>query len=121
MSTLTARETLEASRLFVAQADAAGTDISIFRYNLEAAIVFARSVTFHVQKELSHHSTFDSWYDTWRRRLGADPRCRYFLEKRNFVLKEGRLGLRQDVTVFVNAGLEMKVELGVTVVRGQPW
>lgn len=57
-----ARETLEAARLFAKQADAAGNDIMGFRHNLEAAIVFGRSVTFHIQKEFTRHAGFDKWY-----------------------------------------------------------
>lgn len=121
MTALTARETLSASRLFVAQAAQANDDIAAFRYNLEAAIVFARSVTFHIQKDLNKRPGFDTWYGAWQERLGKSGLARYFLEKRNFVLKQGRVGLRQDATVHIHSGLELRAELGVTVIRGQPW
>jgi hypothetical protein len=121
MATLIARETLAASRLFVAQAASAKDDITAFRYNLEAAIVFARSVTLHVQKDLKKRPGFDDWYSAWQERLGKNTLAKYFLEKRNFVLKQGPVGLRQDATVIVHGGFELRAELGVTVIRGQPW
>ena len=70
-----------------------------FRFNVEAAIVFARSVTFHIQKEFSARPDFEEWYSPWQKRLAASPTCAYFLEKRNFVLKQGRLNLCYNITL----------------------
>src|SRR4051812_27737860 len=87
--TLVARGTLERARLFARKSRETPLnqrdEHSAF---LEAAVVFSRSVTFHLQKELSAAPDFASWYGVWQSRLGEAPVSRYLLEQRNYVLKE---------------------------------
>ena len=59
----TARATLDTARFFCDAAGRAADDVEAFRRYLQAAIVFARSVTFHLQKEYSDSAGFkDSWW-----------------------------------------------------------
>jgi hypothetical protein len=113
---------MDAARFFVARAEhSAGTDQVGLRHYLEAAIVFARSITFHVQSEFKGRPGFDEWYMAWQDRLRADPTAKYFLEKRNYVLKVGRVGLRHNVSVSMDAILLVSGQVAVKVIRGRPW
>lgn len=117
-----ARNTLYGAQYFVANAIAAGGgDLTVFGYNVEAAIVFGRSVTFHLQKEFADCPDFPAWYTDWQTKLNADPICRYFLTKRNYVLKEGPAQLARSVTIFIDAGLTMHAELRHTRISVGPW
>jgi hypothetical protein len=85
---LTAEGTLRCSRYFLNRAERAATNDPVgLRYDIEAAIVFARSVTFHLQKELSSRAGFHDWYARVQDRLRTDPVARFLLETRNFILK----------------------------------
>jgi hypothetical protein len=118
----TARDTLEKAKYFAAKAaDSQPEDLVGFRHNLEAAIVFARSVTFHIQKEFAHAPGFDAWYKNWQDRLGSDKASRFFLDKRNFLLKKGRLEISRHISFKVTITASSKLTAKVTVVRGQPW
>jgi hypothetical protein len=121
MTILLARETLEAARFFSAQAAASRAGDPAFRYFLEAAIVFARSVTFHLQKEFSKEPAFSAWYDQWRDRMGQNAACAFFLYKRNFVLKEGRVTFNYNLPLDPGAFVSSFGELTFKVIRGRPW
>lgn len=118
----TARDTLEKARYFAEQAAARQQeDIVAFRHNLEAAIVFARSVTFHIQKEFAYASGFDTWYGDWQRRLNTERVSRFFLETRNLLLKEGKLGVSRHISFRVTITASAKLTAKAIVIRGQPW
>ena len=58
-----ARRTLRKARFFAGQAEQSKTgQREAFETYLEAAIVFGRSVTYHIQKEFKHENGFDDWY-----------------------------------------------------------
>ena len=117
-----ARGTLKKARLFLAQAAAAWPeDREAFRTNLEAAIVFGRSVTFHIQKEYAHREGFMEWYGPHRTRMDADPVSRYFNEQRSFILKEGPLAIRHTISISYNVDVVVTDRFDVRVIRGQPW
>jgi hypothetical protein len=117
-----ARNTLRGARYFASNAITAGTsDLTVFGYNIEAAIVFGRSVTFHLQKEFANRPEFPAWYARWQTKLNVDPISRYFVTKRNYVLKEGPAQLARSVNIFIDASLTMQGELGAVVIRGSPW
>lgn len=121
VTTSIAGQTLDAARLFVEQALSAGGTDRAYRYNLEAALVFGRSVTFHLQKEFKHCPGFEQWYQPWQVKMNSDPNCKYFKDKRNFVLKEGRIALNHTLFAesanFILIGGDLKVQ----VIRGRPW
>lgn len=114
---------MERARFFAAQAKAAGvTSRDHFGHFLDGAIVIGRSVTFHLQKEYAHVPGFDVWWkEVEAKRLGNEPLCKFFVETRNFVLKEGPTGTRMVANVAVTEHVFMSESFDVHVVRGQPW
>jgi hypothetical protein len=120
--TLIARETLRKSQYFLDKA----RSLSIAERNdlstlLEAAIVFSRSVTLHLQKELASEATFGPWYEEWRRRLGQSPISVYLLEQRNYVLKEGPLRTRRILSIAGTARIRITASATIRVIRSAPW
>ena len=86
------REVLEKAIFFLELArHSARQERKHFERFVEAAIVFGRSVTFHLQKEFAQHPDFSSWYAGQQELLRNDDLCRFFVERRNFILKEGPL------------------------------
>ncbi len=119
---LIARETLQKSRFFVSKArDTTLEQRQEFATFLEAAIVFSRSVTFHLQKELAENPRFDPWYQSWQHRLGASAISRYLLDQRNYVLKEGPLETRRVISMMGTSSIRLRDSVTVTVHRGTPW
>lgn len=85
-----ARNTLGKARFFLNQAELCETsDREAFEAYLAAAIVFARSITFHIQKEYRHQPNFENWYSHHEAKMRDDPICKFFIEKRNLIVKEG--------------------------------
>jgi len=121
---LLAYRTLAKARLFASQASSASAkNWEAFAANFEAAVVFGRSVTFHLQKELRSTPGFDTWYEAEQERMRADPVLSLFKDERNFILKQGpaRLKDRKHVLVETAGTVEMAGELQVKVIRGSPW
>lgn len=118
----TARGTLDAAHFFVAKAaEVQRADTNALRHYLEAAIVFARSVTFHIQSEFRGREGFDSWYSVWQERLRQDPVAQFVLDKRNLVLKVGRVGLTHEVSLHMGDIIFASEFAVLRVVRGTPW
>jgi hypothetical protein len=121
-----ARITLDDARYFAGQAreaERAGDTLQIRRY-VTAAIVFGRSVTFHLQKEGGgdKNTRFWQWYEPVQGPLKADPLSRFFVEERNHVLKEGRLGGGRRLALSgLDIGGSSDIAVGLTVKRGRPW
>jgi len=118
------RETLEKSRLFLNQAQQAVITGERFKFiaNLEAAIVFGRTVTFHIQKEYTHQTKFEDWYGSHEQAMKTDPLMRFMLENRNYVLKEGQV----EVIRLISLNISVKFAsftggIEVDVIRGTPW
>ena len=112
-----ASQTVEAARLFLTQAANTHGGSAPFRYNLEAALVFARTISFHVQKRFGHCAGFDDWYTSWQARLSADGTCRYCRDKRNFVLKEGHVALRYTMHVEASVFALCGADVTMSVIR----
>lgn len=121
--TLEARQTLEKARFFLQKAQSTSLDHRRdYIAFLEAAIIFGRSVTFHIQKELSKKAGFSSWYEDWQARLSDSPESRFLLEQRNYALKEGQINTRGVVTISIAATmLNLHSTATATVIRGKPW
>ncbi len=118
----TASITLRKARFFLDQARAADpNDRHAIASNLEAAIVFCRSVTFHLQGQFAHSAGFADWYAEHQRRLGEQPLSRFMLKRRNYVLKVGPAIVTRIVDVSVAESLVMHGEVSVQIRRGQPW
>ena len=117
-----ARQTLNAARGFLAEAELIGFENQDrFLTQLQGAIVFGRSATFHLQKEYSGIPGFADWYESKQKRLGAIPLCRLFLEMRNAILKEGPPQVRRNTTVAIGTAAEADALLGIRVIRAGPW
>lgn len=116
-----ARLKLEQARFFTVRASEIGTHREDFVNFIEAAIVFGRSVTFCLQSEYRHKPDFGRWYSDKQEVMKKDPLFRFFLYKRNYILKEGSAGVHKVVsgTIELYAGASVFVE--TKVIRGQPW
>ena len=86
--TVTGRATLQRARFFLRQGAVCGTeDVEGAEHNLNAAIVFGRSVTFHIQSQYGHRPDFDYWYAWQENVLRSDPLAVFFNKARNDILK----------------------------------
>lgn len=118
----TASLTLAKARLFLEQARRADrNDYHTISTNLEGAIVFCRSVTFHLQSQFSHAPGFDTWYIEQQNILRGQRLGKFLLEQRNYVLKVGPAIVNRIVGVSITEALIMHDEVTVEVLRGQPW
>lgn len=119
---LTAAETLKKSNFFLNRArEVARSDRDAFGAFLEAAIIFSRSVTFHLQKELSSKPGFAEWYAIQQSRLAQSVESRFLLEQRNYLLKEGPLQARRVISVTGTASITITASASIRVIRGVPW
>lgn len=127
MASSIARGALDKARYFLQQAEAteaaahSENERLPFLANAEAAIVYGRSITFHLQKQFSHDPLFDEWYEGVRGRLRQDARFRYLLETRNVILKEGPAPIRRTIEITMNVSVSLGVTFDAVLVRGQPW
>jgi hypothetical protein len=122
----TTRGVLEKARFFLAQAEAAElatqtADRQPFLANIEAAVVFGRLVTFHLQKEFSNQREFAGWYDDVRARLQGDPRFQYLVQTRNLILKEGPAPTRRTLQITAHFAMAPELMADTFVIRGRPW
>jgi hypothetical protein len=117
-----AKQALEKARFFADQAQlSVSTNRSAFVNYLEAAIVFARSATFHVQKEYRHEIGFDTWYAEHQQVLKADPISTFFLNTRNFIFKEGPVTVRKVVNMSFQGTIALSGTVSVKVIGSKPW
>lgn len=121
MSVSVARITVGKTRILLSQARAAVLDRPVFEANFEAAIVLARTVTLHLQKEYAHTPGFPTWWSSQQAALAEDHLARFFLETRNYILKEGPPALIQLATVQLQGSIEPEGSLTVRALRGRPW
>ena len=63
----------------------------VFRYNLNAFLQALRSVTFVLQKDLSHREEFQNWYPARQESMREDPLLSRFKDGRNIVVKQRSL------------------------------
>lgn len=89
-----------------------------FSHFFETAIVWARSVTFLLQKQYNNTLGFKEWYESQQNALGADPLAQFFLNQRNFVLKEKSISVRKVVTMKAHVSIGVHVTATATVIRG---
>lgn len=117
-----ARLKLEQARFFTTRAsEALPAQREAFLNFIEAAIVFARSVTFCLQSEYRHKPDFDSWYLSKQETMKKNPIFAFFRDKRNYVLKEGSAGVHKVVSVAIEEKIGFSDFAEIRVIRGQPW
>jgi hypothetical protein len=115
-----ARITLGKARFFVDQPSRTHPNNQEARINyLEAAIIFMRSVTFHLQKQFAHTTGFNEWY-TQQQRLGTDRLSRYLLEQRNYVLKQGPVNIQRVIELEMPEAISVSQLVSVYITRGEP-
>jgi hypothetical protein len=92
---------------------------SAFEYQLEATIVFARSLLHLLQTEYDKRPGWKPWWDT----LAGDPAVEFFRRNRDFILKEGPIGQRttQVASVHLSGSMGAFGQLSVRVIRARPW
>ena len=123
----TTRAVLDKARYLLAQAEAAepsahaSGDLTPFAANIEGAVIFGRSVTFHLQKEFSHQSEFEDWYSQIQKQLGTNTQFQYLVSARNFILKEGPAPIRRAVQTSLNLSILVTSTLKTSVVPSDPW
>jgi hypothetical protein len=121
------RAVLEKARYFLAQAEATepaahnSGDEMPFAANIEAAVVFGRSVTFHLQKEFSDRNNFANWYAQVQARLRANAQFHYLVSARNFILKEGPTPIRRAVQTTLSFAIGVFATTKTTVAPEQSW
>ena len=69
------------------------------RWNLNAFLEAARSVTWVLQKELKQHSGFEHWYGNQQAKMRGNAILKLLVEKRNYVVKQGNLALNSRIRV----------------------
>lgn len=116
------RTKLEQARFFIGKASETMTaDRRAFVNLIEAAIVFARSVTFCLQSEYRDTTEFKDWYLEKQEEMKKDPLFSFFRDRRNYILKEGSAGVHKGISLNIteHAGISEFFEIKVT--RGRPW
>ncbi len=110
---------IDRARFFLGNAGRAqqAGDRRAFVYSLEAAVVFARSITLHLQKQLRHVDGFDEWYQGEQEKMRAEPEMRFMVGARNFILKEGQLTVRALHSVNIHETVALSDSVSVTLIR----
>jgi hypothetical protein len=117
-----ARRTLRKARFFAEQAEQSKVgQREAFETQLEAAIVFGRSVTFHIQKEFAHEEGFEDWYSLHQNKLKNDSVATFFHERRNFILKQGPVNIHKIIIAEIHETVNVSCTVEAKVIRGQPW
>lgn len=109
------------ARYFVNQAKSDPNDINKIKMNIEVAIIYCRSVTFHLQSQFAHTQGFAEWYNSKRLELGSSRLSKFLLEQRNIALKQGPLLMHRVVNVSVAVNISISTHVEVEVTRGAPW
>ena len=86
--------------LEAALSDVRSTSPDRRRVGFANVAILGRSITFILQNLRRVNSNFDSWYSPYVEQMRGDELCRFFLQLRNEIEKEGRDGIA--VTVQVN-------------------
>jgi hypothetical protein len=116
-----ARSKLEKARFFATHASEAAVaqEYDAFESYIEAAIVFARSVTFCLQADYRHKPSFDGWYLKKQERMKNDSLFDFFRNERTNILKVRSVKVQKTVTITAYA--ETSSSFTIKVHRNQPW
>ncbi len=109
------------ARYFINQAKSDPDDINKIKMNLEVAIIYCRSVTFHLQSQFAHTQGFAEWYEAKQFELRSSRLSKFLLEQRNIALKRGPLLMHRVVNVAVTVSISVATHVEVEVTRGAPW
>ena len=92
-----------------------------FAANFDAAIVFGRSVTFLLQSQLANRTGFDQWYADVQENLKNDPPCKFLVNQRNYILKQGSIKTPMTIAITVSVAAVGSLTVRPTVIRSLPW
>lgn len=118
-----ARATLRKASYFMDQANKAGLDArENFVTNLEAAIVFGRSVIDHLRQEYetTHGQAFKQWSAAQIQVMNNDPVIVFFQGTigkgrsgglRNFIIHEGPVETRKNIVATISISIPMSVSV----------
>lgn len=122
MPSSTAWSTLQKARFFNHQASLAGKENveSFIRY-IEASIIFGRSVTFHIRKEFGKTQGFAEWYKPKQEEMGSNETCKFLLEKRNVILKEGPVEIAQTTSLDLSITVRPVGYGRAELIHPNPW
>jgi hypothetical protein len=70
-----------------------------FRANLNSTIQALRNITWVLQSEKRMIPDFDNWYASWQEKLRSSPLCRWLIDARNTVVKQGELNTHSTALV----------------------
>lgn len=118
---LIAKKTVQRARFFAGQAMKVVNEREKFAHYFESSIVFARSVTFHLQKELCHCEGFQEWYEEEQSKLKQQPICRFFLNKRNYILKQGPVKISKTIEASISNSISVHSVVKIKIIRAKPW
>ncbi len=122
MNGSSARQKIEQARYFIIQALKAGQeDREELLYNFEAAIVFARSITFCLQKGFCDKEGFSAWYSIKRNEMKQNPLFRLFLERRNYILKKGTTAVHKKISIEVKETISFSDPITCRIIHSRPW
>jgi hypothetical protein len=100
------------------------TDRREFDNDLQAAIVFGRSV-YHYLDSLAEAANADAGYRIWfhskKQAMAADVILEYFRRERDITLKERTEGVRRRVTLSAQDEVYISDYAEMRVTRGAPW
>jgi hypothetical protein len=86
-----------------------------FKYNLSAFLSAARSVTFVLQKESSKNPEFKEWYSKKQKWMKGDAVFKFFVGKRNYVLKERLIDPQAEISTTVEVTCVASISVEVVV------
>lgn len=78
-----------------------------FRANLNSTIEALRNVTFMLQKEKRAVPDFDTWYDEWRDKMGADSAMTWLCQARTIVVHTSDLETQSTAHATIHTNLSL--------------
>lgn len=90
-----------------------------FAFELCAFIQASRNITFAMQKEHAENKKFEEWYAKKQEEMAQDELLKFFINKRNTIVKEGDSGM-SAFTFYLEGHLTLPAgeEVGIVLVEG---
>jgi len=111
-------EKLDETKYFLEQMRLNIKDRRAFKHNLSAFLSSGRSVTFVLQNEYAENTKFREWYEKKKEEMKTDNLLNFFVNKRNYVIKEGPVELRGKIFLEVHDAIT--ISESVTVIKKRP-
>lgn len=82
-------EKLAEAEFFIGKMTSAGANVFELRCYFSAFVSAARSISFSLQAVMKHVAGFEEWYSNKQKELRQNPLARFFIGRRNEILKVG--------------------------------